>query len=147
MPDTDNILKLSKIYNVSVDSILNCGEDSDFEKEKNTEKNYSVEDEQPLTENISYPARKKRRGWFFAAYPCIAVLITVAIGALFNKWAVSWIFLFTIPLFYTSIIAFEKKNPVIFCYPVLVLIIYLLGGFIFKLWHPLWIIFLTIPIY
>lgn len=53
----------------------------------------------------------------------------------------------TIPLFYTGIIAIEKKKPVIFCYPVLVLIVFLLLGFAKSLWHPAWILFLTIPIF
>lgn len=34
-----------------------------------------------------------------------------------------------------------------FPYPVLVAIAYLLMGFLWKLWHPGWIIFLTIPVY
>ena len=58
-----------------------------------------------------------------------------------------WLILLTIPLFYTGILATEKKKPVLFCYPVLTVIIYLLLGFGASLWHPSWIIFLTIPIF
>ena len=67
------------------------------------------------------------------------------IGA--NGWKMGWIVLLTIPLFYTGIIAAEKKKPVIFCYPVLVLIVFLLLGFLKSMWHPAWILFLTIPIF
>lgn len=72
-------------------------------------------------------------------------LIGTFLGA--NGWKMGWIVLLTIPLFYTGIIAAEKKKPVIFCYPVLVLIVFLLLGFLKSMWHPAWILFLTIPIF
>lgn len=92
---------------------------------------------------------KKRRSWLFSSYPVIAVIVYCVFGAAFgaNGWKIGWITLLTIPLFYTGVIAIEKKKPIIFCYPVLVLIIFLLLGFGASLWHPAWIIFLTIPIF
>lgn len=92
--------------------------------------------------------KHKKHSWLFAAYPCIAVFVTLALGA-FNSalWKTSWIFLLTIPLYYTGSIAIRKKNPLIFCYPAVVIIVYLLCGFYAGLWHPLWILFATIPIY
>ena len=92
---------------------------------------------------------KKRRSWLFPSYPILAVIAYCLIGVFFgaNGWKIGWIVLLTIPLFYTSIIAIEKKKPVIFCYPVLVLIVFLLLGFAKSLWHPAWILFLTIPIF
>lgn len=92
---------------------------------------------------------KKRRSWLFPSYPVIAVIVYCVLGAVFgaNGWKIGWITLLTIPLFYTGVIAIEKKKPIIFCYPVLALIIFLLLGFGAGLWHPSWIIFLTIPIF
>ena len=92
---------------------------------------------------------KKRRSWLFPSYPILAVIAYCLIGVFFgaNGWKIGWIVLLTIPLFYTGIIAIEKKKPVIFCYPVLVLIVFLLLGFAKSLWHPAWILFLTIPIF
>lgn len=151
-PDTDNVLKLSKLYGVSVDSILNCTEEIEEEKMIQEEVSGNNVPQQDKTAACNHAEKepaptKKKRGWLFAAYPCIAVLVTVALGVFCHAWLTSWIFLLTIPLFYTTIIAVEKKNAVIFCYPVLMVMIYLLGGFYLHLWHPLWIIFLTIPIY
>ena len=152
VPDTDNMLKLSKLYGISVDTILNCGVNAEeISDESETESSSASQyadagEKQPNSENAV--KEKKKHGWFFAAYPCIAVLVTVLLGVLNSSlWKTSWIFLLTIPLFYTGIIAREKKNLLIFCYPAAVLIIYLLGGFYLSLWHPLWVIFLTIPIY
>lgn len=92
---------------------------------------------------------KKRRSWLFPLYPVLAVIAYCLIGTFLgaNGWKMGWIVLLTIPLFYTGIIAAEKKKPVIFCYPVLVLIVFLLLGFLKSMWHPAWILFLTIPIF
>lgn len=132
-PDIDNFVKLSELYSVSVDSMLK-GE------ELNEARSVAYADKK---------TEKKKRGWLFVSYPVLMVILYAVIGVIFSAkgWALGWIVLLTIPLFYTGIIAAEKKKPIIFCYPVLVLIIYLLSGFLLKLWHPMWIIFLTIPLF
>ncbi len=170
VPDTDNMLKLSKLYGVSVDDILNCVEspkeslaEKDTAPNEDTLDNFSYESGKTQTtvnsEPIVMPQRygktisenkpeKKKRSWLFAAYPFIAIFVMIALGVINSGlWKSSWVFLLTIPLFYTGIIAYEKKNLLIFCYPAVVLILFFIGGFHFGLWHPLWILFLTIPIY
>lgn len=133
-PDIDNFMKLAEFYSMPVEALIKAGE-----VEKGAE---PVQKEQPKQE-------KKKRGWLFPSYPIIAVIAYALIGILFGGkgWAFGWIVLLTIPLFYTGIIAYEKKKPIIFCYPVLVLMLYLLSGVLLKLWHPMWILFLTIPIF
>lgn len=158
VPDTDNMFKLSKLYGMSVDAILNCGETTVTPAAENAEGKESAD--APVSAGINNESeakdnndntkqhKKKKRSWIFAAYPVIAIFVMAALGCINSElWKTSWIFLLTIPLFYTGIFAYEKKNLLIFCYPVVVLIIFLLGGFYFSLWHPLWILFLTIPIY
>ncbi len=158
VPDTDNMFKLSKLYGMSVDAILNCGETAVTPAVENAEGKETAD--APVSAGINNEPeakdnndktkqhKKKKRSWIFAAYPVIAIFVMAALGCINSElWKTSWIFLLTIPLFYTGIFAYEKKNLLIFCYPVVVLIIFLLGGFYFSLWHPLWILFLTIPIY
>lgn len=158
VPDTDNMFKLSKLYGMSVDSILNCGETTVTPAVENAEGKETAD--APVSAGINNEPeakdnndktkqhKKKKRSWIFAAYPVIAIFVMAALGCINSElWKTSWIFLLTIPLFYTGIFAYEKKNLLIFCYPVVVLIIFLLGGFYFSLWHPLWILFITIPIY
>ena len=158
VPDTDNMFKLSKLYGMSVDAILNCGETTvtpaveNAEGKENADAPVSagINNEPEVKDNNDNTKqhKKKKRSWIFAAYPVIAIFVMAALGCINSElWKTSWIFLLTIPLFYTGIFAYEKKNLLIFCYPVVVLIIFLLGGFYFSLWHPLWILFLTIPIY
>lgn len=158
VPDTDNMFKLSKLYGMSVDAILNCGETTVTPAVENAEGKETAD--APVSAGINNEPeakdnndktkqhKKKKRSWIFAAYPVIAIFVMAALGCINSElWKTSWIFLLTIPLFYTGIFAYEKKNLLIFCYPVVVLIIFLLGGFYFSLWHPLWILFITIPIY
>lgn len=139
-PDIENFSKLAQIYKVSVDSLLKAEPD----KEKNTIPAAITGEEKEIKK-----PEKKKRGWLFVSYPILMVILYAVIGSLFSikGWTMGWIVFLTIPLFYTGIIAFEKKKPIIFCYPVLTAIIYLLSGFFFKLWHPMWIIFLTIPLF
>ena len=163
MPDTENLLKLSELYGVSVDTILKCGEIEEGNNEiaeteiKTPDDVVSDSNEKKQEAKIIFvekqehrePKKHKKRGWFFISYPIWMVALYAVIGSCFGVkgWITGWIVLLTIPLFYTGIIAFEKKKPVIFCYPVLVTIIYLLCGFFAHLWHPMWILFLPIPIF
>ena len=178
IPDTENLLKLSELYGVSVDTILKCGEEeSKGNADEATAPATGEADEETTPkearcggeihtptsgessagaeqDNREAPAEaekppKKKRGWFFISYPVLAVIAYAIIGATFKTvgWATGWIVLLTIPLYYTGVIAFEKKKPIIFCYPVLTLIAFLIGGFFYSLWHPMWIIFLTIPLF
>lgn len=139
-PDIENFTKLAQLYNVSIDSLINGEPDS-------------IDEAQPVAiikdEQQNDQPKKKKRSWFFISFPIITVIVYAIIGTLFGKtgWALGWIVFLTIPLFYTTIIAIEKKKPIIFCYPVLVAIIYLLCGFFLSKWHPMWILFLTIPIF
>ncbi len=133
----------------SLDMPLSAPEPSLKEKEllkEQKDEKYILEREKEREERKK---EKKRRSWLFPSYPVIAVIAYCLIGAFIgvNGWKIGWIVLLTIPLFYTGVIAIEKKKPVIFCYPVLVLIVFLLLGFGKSLWHPAWILFLTIPIF
>lgn len=156
VPSSDNVLELSKLYGISADDILNCeapkaAADEKEEASKPQKSQQAEVHDDAVAEKeheVKSTEKHKKHSWLFAAYPCIAVFITLALGAFDSAlWKTSWIFLLTIPLYYTGSIAIKKKNALIFCYPVAVLIVFLLGGFYASLWHPLWILFVTIPIY
>lgn len=139
-PDTDNLIKLSQIYGVSVDALLKCSEEEQTVGQGEAGMASAAQSPKPP---------KKKRGWFFIAYPVLTVIAYALIGIMFKKtgWATGWLVILTIPLYYTGVIAVEKKNLVVFCYPVLVIIVYLFCGFFMSLWHPLWVLFLTIPLF
>lgn len=164
MPGTENLLKLSELYGVSVDTILKCGENEEAGNKKAVKKEEIISESSSFENDEERPEAKiifiekqehkekkehKKRSWFFISYPIWMVALYTIIGSCFGVkgWITGWLVLLTIPLFYTGVIAFEKKKPVIFCYPVLVTLVYLIFGFFANLWHPMWILFLTIPIF
>lgn len=156
VPSSDNVLELSKLYGISADNILNCevpkaaaDEKEEASKPQKSQQTDVFNDAVAEKEHeVKSSEKHKKHSWLFAAYPCIAVFVTLALGAFDSAlWKTSWIFLLTIPLYYTGSIAIRKKNALIFCYPAVVIIVYLLCGFYASLWHPLWILFATIPIY
>ena len=94
--------------------------------------------------------RKKLKHFLYAfPYPVLTVIMFMIYGftGIGGGWRYGWLVVLTIPLYYTFIAAFFKRNPSLFCYPVLVTLVYLYLGFRFLLWHPMWILFLTIPLY
>lgn len=143
VPDTENLINLAKLYNVSVDSILNCDKDEEAEKKAAEEENNKDFDTQRSSSGAS------NQGWFFWSYPLIMIIAYVVIGFLGGSvgWATGWILFLTIPIYYSAIYAHKRKNPLLFAYPFVATIIYLILGFFFHLWHPMWIVFLTIPVY
>lgn len=159
VPSSDNVLELSKLYGISADNILNCevpkaaaDEKEEASKPQKSQQaevhDDAVAEKEHEVKSTEKHKKHKKHSWLFAAYPCIAVFVTLALGAFDSAlWKTSWIFLLTIPLYYTGSIAIRKKNALIFCYPAVVIIVYLLCGFYAGLWHPLWILFATIPIY
>ena len=97
------------------------------------------------------PARGQRR-WIVALrqlpYPVLALIGFLLWGFFgYKGWSVSWLFLLTVPLYYTLLSAIEHRNAHHFAYPVLVAIVYLGIGMFCSVWHPTWVIFITIPIY
>lgn len=176
MPDTENLLKLSKLYGISVDAILNCEQEKvDEEKTEESKEiiNTGILDDEPLeiivnnddlipNQNdedndeiivLKYQEnnkeKKAKHSIFFWSFPFLMFIAYFLIGYFFGEigWARGWIILLTIPIYYSSVYAVQKKNPLIFCYPFVTLIAFLFLGFFYSLWHPSWIIFLTIPIY
>lgn len=175
-PDIENTEKLATYYGVSIDSIVRGEPDSttasiinsvesqekgrteqspndilnSFSQSMKPENGSSAHTHKADNDEPVNPKKaKKKRGWLFVSFPVIAVIIYCILGVLFSPegWYIGWTVLLTIPLFYTGIIAIEKKKPVIFCYPVLVLLIFMLLGLCKSLWHPSWILFLTIPLF
>lgn len=96
-----------------------------------------------------YENNKAQKMWLAFPYYIIALLAFFLWGfsGVCCGFALSWVCILTIPLYYTTVKAIFKKNPKIFCYPILIVIIYIVLGMLYGLWHPLWIIFLTIPLY
>lgn len=164
-PDTDNLIELAKLYNVSLDYLLCLDNEDSKSVNKNqiiiNENGIHIEDEEDVVDiskkgiqviekgeevftNSNY---HKFKSIFDTCVSCVSVLVYVILGATMNLWHPGWlIFLLAIVLYSVP----EMINKRCICalnYPVFITTLYLFLGFVFNLWHPYWFLFITIPIF
>mgnify|MGYP000790542369 FL=1 len=90
---------------------------------------------------------------FWTSFPFFAIALVVFLWWGFSGfcfgWALSWIVLLTIPLYYSLVDAIYKRKADHFAFPVLAAMAYILMGYfnIFGGWTVGWVVFLTIPLY
>lgn len=90
---------------------------------------------------------------FWNSFPFFAIALVVFLwwgfSGLCFGWALSWIVLLTIPLYYSLVDAIYKRKADHFAFPVLAAMAYILMGYfnIFGGWTVGWVVFLTIPLY
>ena len=128
-PDTENLIAISKLFNVSIDELI------DNQNEKTSDSPLISKKGKILLLFLELP------------YPILITIIYLIWGFVWEGWHIGWTLYVTIPVYYTLLEAIRYKNPSKFAYPCLIAFAYLLCGMAWNLWHPLWIIFLTIPIY
>lgn len=139
-PDTDNLICLAKLYNVSLDYLLQT-EDS-----LETIKTEQIKEEAKFI--VDDDAKKpKVLNMISGLIPVLITITYFILGGVFNLWHPGWLVFLFIPVFLTLIDAIYFKRPDDFCFPVLVVIAYLFIGFEFSGWHPYWFLFLLIPVY
>ena len=161
-PDTDNLIALAKIYNITIDQLINSEsedevvvEDKDEGKAQEKDKNESgAESIEVIQEDDDEDDEKKlsaRQRAILAivggSASLIITLIYLIVGFCFDLWHPTWILFMMISVVASFADAIVKKDVKHFAYPVLVAAIYVLTGLLTVLWHPLWVLFLTIPVY
>ncbi len=152
-PDTDNLICLAKLYNMSLDDLLNTDESVDeiarnVKEQEETKINYVDEDDdEDDDDDEDGPVPR----WEYAIAGCLSVscvIIYLILGFLFEwGWRVGWVIFLLIPVIPSIFSAFRKKRFTEFLYPVFVTFIFLLVGMAFNIWHPTWILFVTIPVF
>ena len=139
-PDTDNLICLAKLYNVSLDYLLQT-EDS-----LETIKTEQIKEEAKII--VDDDAKKpKVLNMLSGLIPVLITITYFILGGVFNLWHPGCLVFLFIPVFLTLIDAIYFKRPDDFCFQVLVVIAYLFIGFEFSGWHPYWFLFLLIPVY
>lgn len=160
-PDTDNLIALARLYEMSLDELLNIREPepkiSDQEKQETNEMNPKQEPEHSIRNDYQegydsnvfrphyYCRRRTGIAGFFTALAITAIYLFVS--TIYGVWHPAWILFLFIPIITSFIEAVNRKNAVFFAYPVCITVVYLILGFGKGLWHPGWILFMTIPIY
>ena len=163
-PDTDNLICLAKLYNVSLDDLLQTSQDVEEikeevrEKENEKEENSIKELKQRLEEkrmmHLSEEDQKRYKRFESAdriatsALFIVAVIVYFLVSAFNNEqWSKLWV-IFLLPVVISSVISCIKKRRLApFAFPVLAAFIFLAIGMYFELWHPTWIVFLSVPLF
>ena len=165
-PDTDNLIELAKLYNVSLDELLNVDNSSKYNEENKVfspinaeefikddeedETNVEVVEDDNDTE-VEVKKSPKLEALSSILWGSSYLLVTIAyllLGFFTEKgWSCYWV-LFLLPVVVNTFIdAIIEKKASSFAYPVLVTMVFLFIGMRFELWHPLWVLFITIPVY
>ena len=175
-PDTDNLIELAKIYDVSLDELVGLSSPKEKKEEKEPAKDQiiinddeihitddegnkveikdhkvTLTDEEGNTKVITHPSPRHKA--MIAISSIVTLLVVIAyllLGSLLDLWAKAWVLFLlvvVIPSFFEAIL---KRRMNRFNYPVFLAFIYLLLNIWVlstPLWHPLWVMFITIPIF
>ena len=165
LPDTDNLIRLAKLYGVSIDEIVgikDSGEDAAtveksaaaspaYASEESSESGESASEKEPTrTDENGEKTYTKRNIVIDSICGAYVILTTVAVllwGFMFNGWILSWTLYVTIPVFISIFECVRKRKLTPFNFPCLVTFVYLFLGMSKGLWHPLWIMFVSVPLF
>ena len=96
-PDTDNLIALARLYDVSLDELLESSPES-LENE-----NFARETQQRQENTVSSfenESSSEKGKWHSFPYPIIVTVIYLIIGFAFGWWHPGWILFVTIPVYY-----------------------------------------------
>lgn len=144
-PDTDNLICLAKLYNVSLDYLLQTEDSLETIKTEQIKEEAKIGVEEDAEDEDA--KKPKVLNMLSGLIPVLITITYFVLGGVFNLWHPGWLVFLFIPVFLTLIDAIYFKRPDDFCFPVLVVIAYLFIGFEFSGWHPYWFLFLLIPVY
>jgi len=169
-PDTDNLIVLARLYNVSLDDLLYDNEtdqeirDRVIDKASEEEKDcISLTDDEGQTLKIKnnhiqcfdkdgkeVKFNKKQAVLLSAIDGAVAILTLIGFlvwGLMFDGWHICWTLWVLMPAVMSVFEVIIKKQLSKFVYPCLITFIYLFLGMEYGLWHPYWFLFITIPAY
>lgn len=171
-PDTDNLICLAKLYNVSLDELLSTEDDVDTivkEQVKEKKEGITLTDDEGNSVEISNKGIKhidpngnevKHKPDQFikiltiieSSLSVVALITYILLGVFLDMWYNGWVFLFIPEIICSFFRAVHKKNAndvnvtfiAIFTYFFVCMVA---PGLSTPLWHPMWVVFLIIPLY
>ena len=170
-PDTDNLIVLAKLYNISLDELLYDTESVDEIRERTIDKeaekvsdgSTTLTDDEGQTLKIEnghvkcfdkdgeeVKLNKKQlaiRSIYDGSIALITLIMYFVWSFVWNGWEVSWTLWVIMPFFMSFIEVYFYKRISKLNVPCLVTAVYLFLGMMYGLWHPYWIMFLIIPVF
>ncbi|MBE6533575.1 MAG: helix-turn-helix domain-containing protein [Ruminococcaceae bacterium] len=152
LPDTDNLITISKIYAVSLDDLVGNTAAVMPMPAPEHQGESEIDSQKPVPTVASGEQDRGKKLKIFKVlyalpYPVLATVIFIIWGFIGEAWEVAWTVFITIPLYYSLVECIRTKRFSAFAYPVFATFVYLFIGMQWGLWHPYWIIYITIPIY
>lgn len=152
-PDTDNLIELARLYNTSLDELLEIKQPEQEVKAEVIDPDEDI-DEYEDEEDREQHRKHSRKGDIIeicvSSFSVFLIIIAyILLGSLLGLWGQAWVLFLLIPVLPSLIDAIRYGDMNRFLYPVFIAMVYLTlniwypGG----LWHPLWVLFLTIPLY
>lgn len=143
-PDTDNLIALAQVYNMTLDELLGNGESAPKKETK-------VKEKTPMT-NAQIKGKKLMKIMPIISIAIVVVYVLVGFAA--KIWHPTWMMFLLIPLLLTvaiSLLAGKTKRITALMLTssvsLLAVIVYLFAGLVFQMWAVAWIVFLAIPVY
>lgn len=153
-PDTDNLILLARLYNVSLDELLSTDDSTEEimdNKPVETVEPEIVDEDEDHDIDDETPKVSKRTERVLRAFQTMIPILTVAaylvLGAVFEMWHPGWIVFVIMPALMSVFECIIVKKLGAFVYPLFATTVFLILGFYFDWWHPGWIIFITIPLF
>ena len=164
MPDTENLIAISRIFEISLDSLVGNAQDSAAQESDNSKARvafHEVDDDEDdedfesdfddeVLDEDEAPTEKRSpliRILSVLPYPILVTIAFLFWGFQANDWSVAWTLFITIPVYYSLLECIRQKRFTPFAYPVLMAFLYVLIGSLYNIWHPTWLMFATIPLY
>ena len=161
-PDTDNLIALARLYNISIDELLNGEkpvEEEEAEQEvvdpipDNDDDDDDDEDEDERKEN----GFRRTRNFIHSIGFSVAVIVYLVLGFTWTSpsalgWSAGWIVFLIPPMAASVCTALEERKVTRFAFPLFIVSLYCGLGIIGSaygqnFWHPWWILFLLIPLF
>lgn len=95
-PDTDNLIALARLYNVSLDAVLSL----DTEGLEDAQFAQSVKQDTAAKQATVPPAQAEENAWKRFPYPVLVVFVYLLLGMLGGWWHPGWMVFLTIPIYY-----------------------------------------------
>lgn len=153
-PDTDNLIALADLYNMTLDDLLNSTNDQVIiDTLESAEEVEEEKKESKIVTALRKPALYGSLGKFLMKFPfpVLVAFVYVVIGLLTKMWHPSWLIFLIIPIYYHFAGACFTKTRKSFFFalpiPEIIVFAFVTIGIMTGSWHPSWMLFLIIPVY
>lgn len=151
-PDTDTLIELSRLYSVSLDSLVGNKEEATEQKEQQQPNKKTAKKEQkkatkkePIEKGeLLYPGAFEKMLMF--PFPLFIITLYILLGFIFKLWHPMWLLFLLIPAYYHLAAGMKARTKRAFLLGIPVfeaaLILFLILGLAFHLWSVAWVLFI-----